>query len=62
MKTRTVLKVQDEGSHYLAIRTEDRHNPYRAYKVWYGHRKLLAKFADLCSAVGYIHELILMGN
>lgn len=63
-KTHKVFDLSDHGTHLVCIHilTPGEHNPYRVYKYDFGHRKQLAKYADVCSAVWFIYDYLLHGR
>lgn len=53
-KTRKVLEISDGSYQYVCIKTSDKYNPYRLYRVWWDagyHRKLIEKYADMGSVL-----------
>ena len=60
-KTRKVLDIHENGTHIVCIRTADRYNHYKVYKVWAGHRKLLVKYGDFISVICFLKDFYLEG-
>jgi hypothetical protein len=56
-RTKKVLDIQLDGFHLTCIRTADKRNPYRVYRVWAGHRRQIAKYGDFLSVVYFISDI-----
>lgn len=56
-RTKKVLDISLDGFHVVAIRTSDRNNPFRVYRVCTGHRRQIAKYGDFLSVVCFIGDL-----
>lgn len=56
-----VHQVMDMSNQGFSIKvlydSEDKNNPYRVYRVWYGHRRLLVKYADYYSVICFLHDI-----
>ena len=53
-KTRKVLEISDGSYQYICIKTSEKINPYRLYRVWWDgtyHRRLVEKYADMGSVL-----------
>lgn len=59
---RKVMTLCDNGIRIDCVKDDgDKYNPYRLYTVWYEsgwHRKQLAKYADLQSAISAIADVV----
>ena len=63
-KTYKCLELNADGSHIVCIKhLDDKEYPFWLYKVLDGgmHRRLIAKYADLCSILRFMYELHLFG-
>lgn len=61
-KTMKVMELQDNGFHLKVVRDfTDEKLPYRIYKVWYGHQKLLAKTKTISNAANFVYCSYLYG-
>ena len=58
-KTRKVLELNENGTHLMCIRTDDKINPYRVYKKSIGHCNLLIKYGDLMSVIHFLRDFYL---
>lgn len=57
-KTTKIAEMLSHGSLYYVIKTQDGINPYRVYKRYFEngwHRKLVAKYADMKSAMYHMY-------
>lgn len=59
--TKKVLNICLDGCHIECIRTEDKRNPFRVYKVFCGHRKLIARYGDFLSVICFIKDFYIAG-
>lgn len=60
---RKVLTVSDSGIPRFDVVKDDsqQFNQYRVYRMTYDcgwHRKQIAKYADLASAIAFIHDMV----
>jgi hypothetical protein len=60
-RTKKVLDIQLDGFHLTCIRTADKRNPYRVYRVWAGHRRQIDKYSDFVSVIMMIRDLYIDG-
>jgi hypothetical protein len=54
--TRKVLNICLDGTHLECIRTEDKRNPFRVYRVSVGHREQIAKHHDFLSVICFLKD------
>lgn len=59
--TKQVLKINLDGCHLECIRTEDKNNPFRVYRIAAGHRRQIAKYGDFFSVVCFLKDFYLDG-
>ena len=60
-KTRKVLKIQLDGCHIECIRTDDKYNPYRVYKILGVHRRQIAKYGEFVSVLCFLKDFYIAG-
>lgn len=59
--TRKVADIYAFDRYQVVYHSDDRYNPYRVIQLWYDcgwHRKQIAKYADIVSAMVYITDLL----
>lgn len=52
--TRKIMDISDGNVRLICIKTDDKYNPYRLYKVWWDngyHRKQIDKYGDLSNVM-----------
>lgn len=59
--TRKVMDICLDGFHLVCIRTADRVNPFRVYRVYANHRRLIAKYGDFLSVIYFVRDLYTAG-
>lgn len=58
---RKVLDICLDGFHIVCIRTSDKYNPFRVYKVCGNHRRQIAKYGEFLSVICFIKDLYIAG-
>ena len=61
MKTQQVLGIREGGIHIICLKTSYSVNPYRVYRIDFGHRCQIAKYGDFTSVLCYIRDLYFFG-
>ena len=59
--SKKVIDICLDGFHLTCIRTADKYNPFRVYRVCAGHRRQIAKYGDFFSVICFIKDLYLEG-
>ena len=54
--TKKVMNISLDGCHLECIRSDDRYNPYRVYKIGGGHRRQIAKYGDFLSVLWFLQR------
>lgn len=59
--SKKVMGITLDGFRLECIRTDDKYNPFRVYRIWTGHRRQIAKYGDFLSVICFIRDLYLDG-
>lgn len=61
MKSRKIMEVNHDGVCLICKLTDDNCNPYRVYKVWFGHQQQIAKYGDFMSILRFLWDFYMNG-
>ena len=61
MKSVKVLDIREGGIRIICLRTNYKVNPYRVYRVDFGHRRQIAKYGDFTSVMCFVKDLYIYG-
>lgn len=61
MKSRKVLDIREGGIHIICLMTDYKVNPYRVYRVDFGHRRQIAKYGDFISVMWFVRDIYAYG-
>ena len=59
--SKKVMDICLDGFHLVCIRTADKMNPFRVYRVISNHRRQIAKYGDFMSVVIFVRDLYTEG-
>lgn len=65
MKQRKILEISEGKWQYVCIKTDEKINPYRLYRVWWdrwNHRKLITRYGEFGSIMWTLHQIINLGE
>ena len=54
--SKKVLNIQLDGCHLECIRTDNKVNPFRVYKVSTWHRRQIAKYGEFLSVICFLKD------
>lgn len=60
-KTYQIMSMNDNGFSVKVIKVVGDNNPYHVYRVWRGHRRLIAKYGDYFSVICFLHDIYRWG-
>ena len=58
---RKVLDICMDGFHITCVRTSNKINPFRVYRIYNGHRRQIAKYGEFLSVIYFIRDLYTAG-
>lgn len=59
--SKKALGINLDGCRIDCIRTEDKRNPFRVYRIGGGHRIMIAKYGDFMSVLHFLKDFYLEG-
>ena len=59
--SRKVMDICLDGFHLVCIKTADKVNPFRVYRITENHRRLIAKYGDFMSVIYFVRDLYTAG-
>lgn len=65
MAQRKIMEISEGKWQYVCIKTDEKINPYRLYRVWWdrgNHRKLITKYGEFDSIMWTLHQIINLGE
>ena len=59
--SKKVMDICLDGFHLVCIRTADKVNPFRVYRLCANHRRQIAKYGDFLSVICFVRQLYIDG-